>query len=57
MDRNFPRLLDTLRLVPAKRYASTEDIHRHLNALGHDISRRTVERDLLALAANYRHWR
>lgn len=53
MDRNFPRLLDTLRLVPAKRYASTEDIHRHLNALGHDISRRTVERDLLALAANY----
>lgn len=53
MDRNFPRLLDTLRLVPSKRHASTEDIHRHLTALGHGISRRTVERDLLALAATY----
>lgn len=53
MDRNFPRLLDTLRLVPRTRHASTEDIHRHLQALGHDISRRTVERDLLALAATY----
>lgn len=53
MDRNFPRLLDTLRLVPRNRHASTEDIHRHLEVLGYDISRRTVERDLLALSAAY----
>lgn len=34
MGRNFPRLLDTLRLVPRNRHASTEDIHRHLEVGG-----------------------
>ncbi len=46
-------MLDTLRLIPRARYASTEDIHRQLEALGYDVSRRTVERDLLALTSHY----
>lgn len=46
-------MLDTLRLIPRSRYASTEDIHRQLEALGYGVSRRTVERDLLALTAHY----
>lgn len=53
MDGNFPRLLDTLKLIPRNRQASTEDIHRQLQALGYDVSRRTVERDLLALCTRY----
>lgn len=53
MDKNFPRLLDTLRLIPRSRKASTADIHRQLAALGHEVSRRTVQRDLEALASHY----
>lgn len=53
MDKNFPRLLDTLRLVPRRRKASTAEIHQQLAALGYEVSRRTVQRDLEALALEY----
>ena len=53
MDKNFPRLLDTLSLVPRRRKASTAEIHQQLAALGHEVSRRTVQRDLEALALEY----
>jgi predicted DNA-binding transcriptional regulator YafY len=53
MDKNFPRLLDTLRLVPVGRNATALEIHQHLLALGYKVSRRTVERDLDALAIQY----
>ena len=53
MDRNFKRLLDTLRLIPRKRWASTAQVHEGLQSLGHQVARRTVQRDLEALAAEY----
>ena len=53
MDKNFPRLLDTLRLIPRSRKASTAEIHRQLTALGHAVTRRTVQRDLEALSLEY----
>jgi predicted DNA-binding transcriptional regulator YafY len=53
MDRNFKRLLDTLKLVPRSRWANTAEIHDQLLALGHEVTRRTVQRDLEALATSY----
>lgn len=53
MDKNFPRLLDTLRLIPRSRKTSTAEIHRQLAALGHAVTRRTVQRDLEALSLEY----
>ena len=53
MDRNFTRLLDTLRLVPVGRKISTADLHRRLTAIGHEVTVRTVQRDLLSLATSY----
>jgi predicted DNA-binding transcriptional regulator YafY len=53
MDKNFSRLVDTLHLVPSGRKATTPEIHRRLQALGYPVSRRTVERDLEALANQY----
>jgi predicted DNA-binding transcriptional regulator YafY len=53
MDRNFARLLDTLRMVPVGRKLSTPDIHSRLTSMGHDVTVRTVQRDLLALATSY----
>lgn len=53
MDTNFARLLDTLRIVPVGRKLSTADIHSRLTSMGHDVSVRTVQRDLLALATSY----
>ena len=53
MDRNFLRLLDTLKLVPVGRKSSTEQIHRSLGAMGHAVTLRTVQRDLEALASHY----
>jgi hypothetical protein len=59
LDKNFNRLLDTLRIVPVGRKLSTADIHSRLMSMGHDVTVRTVQRDLLALAFNllYREFR
>lgn len=53
MDRNFPRLLDTLRLIPRQRWATCAEVHAGLEAAGHQVTRRTVQRDLEALASRY----
>ena len=53
MDKNFARLLDTLRIVPVDRKLSTVDIHTRLTSIGHDVTVRTVQRDLLALSTSY----
>ncbi len=53
MDKNFPRLLQTLRLIPRQRKASTVEIHDRLAAHGFSVSVRTVQRDLEALSTAY----
>lgn len=53
MDRNFQRLLDLLVLVPRQGKLSTPQLHQRLVARGHDISVRTVQRDLEDLATVY----
>ena len=53
MAQNFPRLLATLRLIPLHGAITASDIHRRLEALGHVVTRRTVERDLTLLATTY----
>lgn len=53
MDRNFQRLLDLLVLVPRQGKLSTPQLHQRLIARGHDISARTVQRDLEDLATAY----
>lgn len=53
MDRNFQRLLDLLVLVPRQGKLSTPQLHQRLVARGHDISARTVQRDLEDLATVY----
>jgi predicted DNA-binding transcriptional regulator YafY len=51
MDKNFPRLLDTLQAVPSDRKVSTSELVLRLRAQGHAVTPRTVQRDLEALAA------
>lgn len=53
MDRNFVRLLDLLTLVPRRGRLSTTQLHQRLQARGHDVSVRTVQRDLEELTATY----
>lgn len=53
MDRNFARLLDLLILVPRQGKLSTPQLHQRLSARGHDVSTRTVQRDLEDLATVY----
>ncbi|AWI52016.1 hypothetical protein DEH84_00040 [Aquabacterium olei] len=53
MDRNFTRLLDLLTLVPRHGKLSTPQLHQRLRARGHDVSARTVQRDLEELATAY----
>ncbi len=53
MDLNFRRLLDTLAAIPANRKASTSEIRDRLKARGHDITQRTLQRDLDALASEF----
>lgn len=53
MDRNFPRLLDTLSVLQRSSRLSTTDIQQRLEALGHHVTARTVQRDLEQLAAQY----
>lgn len=53
MDRNFNRLLDLLVLVPRQGKLSTTQLHQRLVARGHEVSARTVQRDLEELATVY----
>lgn len=53
MDRNFARLLDLLTLVPREGKLSTPQLHQRLSARGHEVSARTVQRDLEDLASVY----
>ena len=53
MDLNFRRLLDTLAAIPANRKASTSEIHDRLKARGHNVTPRTLQRDLDALASEF----
>jgi predicted DNA-binding transcriptional regulator YafY len=49
MDRNFPRLLETLQLIPTRDKISTSMLRDRLENLGHKVSARTVQRDLESL--------
>ncbi len=49
MDRNFQRLLDTLQLIPVRGKVSTSTLVQRLVNMGHEVSARTVQRDLDAL--------
>jgi predicted DNA-binding transcriptional regulator YafY len=53
MDQNFPRLLDVLRLIPVGHKVTATQIHQCLESLGYQTTRRTLERDLAALATHY----
>lgn len=53
MDRNFPRLLDTLAVLQRGAGLSTPQIRERLLARGHEVTLRTVQRDLEDLARHY----
>lgn len=53
MDRNFPRLLDLLVLLPRTGRLSTSQLRERLIARGHQVTARTVQRDLEELAQAY----
>jgi predicted DNA-binding transcriptional regulator YafY len=53
MDKNFPRLLAMLQLIPSARKTTAEEVRRNLSNLGHEVDIRTVQRDLKALSAHY----
>lgn len=47
------RYLDTVLVLPVGRWRTTGDVHDALLAKGYTVSRRTVQRDLLKLAASF----
>lgn len=53
MDRNFPRLLDTLAVLQRTGRLTTTQIKERLKARGHEVHVRTVQRDLEQLATVY----
>ncbi|WP_157270104.1 helix-turn-helix transcriptional regulator [Azohydromonas aeria] len=53
MDRNFARLVDLLALLPRKGSLDTTQLRQRLAARGHDVTARTVQRDLEGLAQVY----
>lgn len=53
MDLNFRRLLDTLAAIPENRKASTSEIRDRLRARGYEVTMRTLQRDLDALAGEF----
>jgi predicted DNA-binding transcriptional regulator YafY len=53
MDKNFPRLLATLQLIPAYRKITAHEVQYNLSSLGHTVDIRTVQRDLKALSEYY----
>lgn len=53
MDKNFARLVDTLAVLQRSRRLTTTEVRSRLEARGHDVTARTVQRDLEQLAATY----
>jgi len=53
MDRNFPRLIDTLAVLHRTQKLTTTQIRDRLAARGHAVTPRTVQRDLEQLANVY----
>ena len=53
MDRNFSRLLDTLAVLQRTQKLTTTEIKDRLAARGHQVTPRTVQRDLEGLAKVY----
>lgn len=53
MDRNFPRLIDTLAVLQRTQKLTTTEIRDRLAARGHQVTPRTVQRDLEDLAKVY----
>lgn len=53
VDTNFPRLLDMLAVLQRTGTLSTSDIRLRLEARGHRVTARTVQRDLEDLASVY----
>lgn len=47
------RIIDTVLAIPIGDQVSTDDVIDHLSGLGYDISKRSVERDLVSLAGKY----
>lgn len=53
MSEALKRHFDILKMLSKDRALKTIDIHHRLESLGHDISKRTVERDLQNLSQSY----
>lgn len=53
MDKNFTRLLDTLAVVQRTDRLTTPQIRERLEARGHHVTARTVQRDLEDLATSF----
>jgi predicted DNA-binding transcriptional regulator YafY len=53
MSDALKRHFDILKMLSKDRALKTHDVHQKLEALGHDISKRTVERDLQSLSLTY----
>lgn len=53
MSEALKRHFDILKMLSKDRALKTIDIYQRLEALGHDISKRTVERDLQTLSLTY----
>jgi predicted DNA-binding transcriptional regulator YafY len=53
MSEALKRHFDILKMLSKDRALKTVDIHQRLESLGHEISKRTVERDLQSLSLTY----
>lgn len=53
MSEALKRHFDILKMLSKERALKTSDVHQKLEALGHSISKRTVERDLQNLSLTY----
>lgn len=53
MSEALKRHFDILKMLSKDRALKTIDIHQRLESLGHEISKRTVERDLQSLSLTY----
>lgn len=53
MSEALKRHFDILKMLSKDRALKTMDIHQRLESLGHEISKRTVERDLQSLSLTY----
>ena len=53
MDKNFARLLDTLIILQRSQRLSAGEVRERLAARGHQVTARTVQRDLEALSSDF----